>query len=99
MEKDNYLNNSYNHSINLNERKNFSMTGVKKIENFDDEEFLLDTLMGHLLIKGENLELLKMDSLAGNVSIKGLITSLAYIDDVKKKKDENSIISRLFKWV
>ena len=97
MEKESYITNSYNHSVALNERKSLSMTGVKKIENFDDEEFLLDTSMGHLLIKGEGLELLKMDSLAGNVSIKGLVTSFSYVDDVKKKKDENSVLGRLFK--
>ncbi len=97
MDKDNLMSNSYNHSLSLNERKSLSMTGVKKIENFDDEEFLLDTVMGHLLIKGENLELLKMDSVQGNVSIKGLVTSFSYIDDMKKKNTENGIFSRLFK--
>lgn len=97
MEKDNLMSNGYNHSLNLNERKSLSMTGVKKIENFDDEEFLLDTVMGHLLIKGENLELLKMDSIQGNVSIKGLITNFSYVDDIKKKNTENGIFNRLFK--
>ena len=97
MEKEEYLNNSYNHLVTLNERKSLTMSGVKKIENFDDEEFLLDTVMGHLLIKGEDLELLKMDSMAGSASIKGLINSFSYIDDIKKKKDETGIISRLFK--
>ena len=97
MDKDNLINNSYNHMINLNERKNMTLTGIKKIENFDEEEFLLDTVMGHLLIKGDNLELLKMDSVQGNVSIKGLVTSFVSIDDVKKKNSENGVFSRLFK--
>jgi len=96
MDKDHTINN-YNHSINILERKNILVTGVKKIESFDDEEFLMETVMGFLVLKGEGLELLKLDTLQGNVSIKGLLKSFSYIDDAIKKDKENSIISRLFK--
>lgn len=96
MDKDHTINN-YNHSINVLERKNILVTGVKKIESFDDEEFLMETVMGFLVLKGEGLELLKLDTLQGNVSIKGLLKSFSYVDDAAKKDKENSIISRLFK--
>ena len=88
--------NSYNHGISLLERKNLVITGVKKIENFDSEQFLLDTIMGFLLIKGEGLELIKLDTIQGNVSIKGLVHSITYVEETKKDK-ENSIFNRLFK--
>ena len=65
-----------NNIININERKSIVLTGVKKIESFDNEEFLLNTNLGALLIKGENLEMIKLDTLEGNVSIKGKINSL-----------------------
>ena len=96
MDKDQTISN-YNHSINILERKNILVTGVKKIESFDDEEFLMETVMGFLVLKGEGLELLKLDTLQGNVSIKGLLKSFAYIDDGIKKAKESSIIGRLFK--
>lgn len=96
MDKDHTIN-TYNHSINILERKNILVTGVKKIESFDDEEFLMETVMGFLVIKGEGLELLKLDTLQGNVSIKGLLKSFSYIEDAGKKDKENNIISRLFK--
>ena len=38
------------HSVTINERKNIVITGVKKIENFDNEEFLLETNMGFINI-------------------------------------------------
>ena len=95
MDKQDTINN-YNQGISLLERKNLVITGVKKIENFDNEQFLLDTIMGFLMIKGEGLELIKLDTMQGNVSIKGLIYSMTYIEDVKKDK-ENSIFNRLFK--
>ena len=88
--------NSYNHGISLRERKNLVITGVKKIENFDSEQFLLDTIMGFLMIKGEGLELIKLDTMQGNVSIKGLVHSITYVEETKKDK-ENSIFNRLFK--
>lgn len=88
---------NYNHGITIVERKSALISGVKKIESFDDEEFLMDTVMGMLVVKGEALELLKLDTLQGNVSIKGLIKSFAYIEEGNKKDKENSIINRLFK--
>lgn len=96
MDKDQTISN-YNHSINVLERKNILVTGVKKIESFDDEEFLMETVMGFLVLKGEGLELLKLDTMQGNVSIKGLLKSFSYVDDGVKKEKEASIISRLFK--
>ena len=94
--KENFVGN-YNHSINMVERKNLMVTGVKKIENFDSEEFLLDTVLGHLVIKGDSLELVRLDTMQGNVSIKGNIISLSYVDDFKNKQKESTFINRLFK--
>lgn len=99
MEKDTVIS-SYNHSVNLVERKTLLITGVKKIESFDEEEFFMETNLGFLTIKGEGLELIKLDTLQGNVSIKGLINSFAYQEDAKggtRKERENGIFNRLFK--
>ena len=96
MDKDNSTLNNYNHSISLLERKTLVITGVKKIDNFDKMHFFLDTTMGFLIIKGDNLDLVKLDTLSGNVTIKGNINSLDYILENKKNKEE-SVFSRLFK--
>lgn len=89
--------NNYNHSISLLERKTLVITGVKKIENFDNLHFLLETTMGFLIVKGEELELIKLDTLAGNVTIKGSINSMEYILEKGNKKSDESILGRLFK--
>jgi sporulation protein YabP len=89
---------SLNNNISINERKSIVITGVKKIESFDEEEFLLETNLGYMIIKGEDLEIIKLDTYQGNVSIKGLLKSLNYIDDVKNKNSkEQGIFNRLFK--
>ncbi len=87
---------SFNHNITITERKNIVVSGVKKIDNFDAEEFLIETSMGHLLIKGNDLEIIKLDTYQGNVSIKGKFNSLSYTENTKKEK-EDSIFSKLFK--
>lgn len=96
MEKDKELA-SFNHSISVIERKNILITGVKKVDSFDKEEFLVETIMGYLVLKGDELELVKLDTLAGSVTIKGYVSSFDYIEDNKKNSKETSIITRLFK--
>ena len=96
MDKDHTAISSLNHNVTMSDRKNIVITGVKKIDSFDNEEFLMDTSMGYLVVKGEELELIKLDTVSGNVSIKGLVHSITYVEETKKDK-ENSIFNRLFK--
>ena len=95
MDKD--LITNYNHTISINERKNINISGVKKIDSFDNEEFLLETTMGYIIIKGETLEIIKLDTYQGNVAIKGKINSLIYMENLNKKEKEEGIFSKLFK--
>ena len=85
------------HAVTINERKNIIVSGVKKIDSFDNEEFLMDTNMGYIIIKGQDLEIIKLDTFQGNVSIKGKINSLGYMENPKKKDKEDSIFNKLFK--
>ena len=78
------------------DRRQIYLTGVKKISSFDHEEFLLETTMGVLLLKGEGLEILRLDTHDGNVRIKGKINSFNYLENKEKMKEE-SIFSKLFK--
>lgn len=94
--QDNSINN-YNHGISLFERKNLVITGVKKIENFDSTQFILETIMGFMIVKGNELELVKLDTLQGHVTIKGMINSISYAEENSKKDKEDSIFSRLFR--
>lgn len=86
-----------NHNITIVQRKSINITGVKKIENFDENEFLLETNMGYLMIKGSSLEIIKLDTYQGDVSIKGKIDSLNYLENSKKQEKSESVFSKLFK--
>ena len=88
---------SYNHGISINERKMMYITGLKKIESFDEEEFLLETNMGFLVIKVSELEILRLDTHDGTLSIKGTIDSIIYMESLTKKS-KSTMLDKLFKW-
>ena len=97
MEQGIDLNTNYgSHEIKITDRTIMSLSGIKKINSFDNEEFLMESNMGVILLKGEKLEIIKLDTHDGNVKIKGRINSFTYIENIKKNKDE-SLISKLFK--
>jgi len=91
------MDSSFNHAVSINERKNVLITGVKKLENFDSKEFFLESIMGFILIKGEGLELIKLDTFQGTLSIKGKVNSFNYLDAGGKKVNKESMLSKLFK--
>ncbi len=92
------MDNSYEntkHEVKIIDRNLIYLSGIDKIISFDSEEFLLESVMGIILLKGENLEIVKLDTHDGVVSIKGVINSMTYDND--KKKESESIIGKLFK--
>ena len=96
MDKAQEIVNFGNHELRIVDRREIALTGIKKIASFDSEEFLLESNMGIILIKGSNLEIMRLDTHDGNVKIKGKINSFNYLDNKEKIKEE-SLISKLFK--
>ena len=84
------------HEIKITDRSVISLSGINKISSFDDQEFLMESNMGVILLKGEGLEIVKLDTHDGSVKIKGKLISFAYIENMKKNKEE-SLLSKLFK--
>lgn len=83
------------HDLKLINRNLLTLTGIKKIINFDDNEFLLYSTLGNIIIRGKNLEVLLLDTDKGDVKIKGKINSIIYNDN--KKYEKESIMDKLFK--
>ena len=97
MDKVQDMNNSFNHGLTITERKNLIISGVKKIESFDNEEFLMETTLGFLVIKGSELEIIKLDTYQGNVSIKGRVDSLLCWEAPLPTAPDSSLLNKLFK--
>lgn len=83
------------HNVVLKDRKVLELTGVKQIDSFDSNEFLLETAQGWMIVQGKDLVLGKLDTERGDVIIKGLIESMSYVSNKKGNKD--SMISKIFK--
>ena len=59
--------------------------------------FLSYNTLGFLIIRGSGLEIIKLDTYQGNVSIKGRIDSITYTDMGVKKSKEETFLGKLFK--
>lgn len=90
------MNDILSNSITLDNRKSLKITGAKKIITLNPLEFQLDTALGFLTIKGNNLEMQMFDIDKGNIYITGNIDSLVYANKSQDKK-EKGFIQKLFK--
>ena len=84
------------HEVKLIDRGLIYLTGIDKIISFDSEEFLMETTMGYIILKGSELEIIKLDTYQGNVSIKGHVDDLHYTE-AKEKGKEEGLFTKLFK--
>ncbi len=84
------------HDVIMRGRKLLDITGVKQVESFDNEEFLLETVMGFLAVRGQGLHMKNLDVDKGVVSIKGKVFDLVYLDEHSGEKAKG-FFSKLFR--
>lgn len=85
---------NFKHQLTLTNRKEMFIEGVKSIQSFDSNEFLIETIMGYMLIKGKGLMLGKMDNENEELSIKGEVSDISYI---KASKETGGFLKKIFK--
>lgn len=84
------------HNVYLKDRKHVELTGIKKIDSFDSLEFLIETSLGFLNITGTDLALVRLDQEKCEVSIKGNIDSISYVNK-KGNKNKETMLNKLLK--
>lgn len=84
------------HDVVMRGRRLLDITGVKQVESFDNEEFLLETVMGIMSIRGQGLQMKNLDVDKGIVSIKGRIFEIIYLDEHHGEKAKG-LFSKLFR--
>lgn len=82
--------------IKMLNRKLLEISGVLNVESFDNEEFLLETECGFLMIKGVNLHIKNLSLEQGLVAIEGTIHELIYVDASTQGKSKG-FLGKLFK--
>jgi sporulation protein YabP len=95
--EDRRVNRTRNHSIILENREKLSVSGVEHVNNFNSELLVLDTVAGVLTIKGEELDVNKLNVEDGNVSVSGTIYSLVYSDRESLGSKGSGFLGRMFK--
>lgn len=80
----------------LENRGKLSVSGVIDVLSFDDLVIIMETELGLLTVKGENLKINKLSIDTSEVILEGEINTLSYSDkDFEKTK--SSLISKIFK--
>lgn len=84
------------HRVLLENRKKAVITGVQEIHSFNENEVLLLSEAGKILLKGEQLHVRNLNLEKGDAEVEGRVDSLSYLTRNAHKKDE-SILKRMFR--
>lgn len=85
------------HKLLLQGRKTIELTGIREVVSFDAKEVVLNTTMGALLIRGNDLFVKRLTVEKGEVDLEGQIDSFVYTDKPGKAGEGESLIKRLFR--
>lgn len=68
------------HEVMIHNREKVTIRGVLHVESFDDHEVILDTELGTMTLRGENLHIRQLDLDSGSFAVEGRVVGLQYTD-------------------
>jgi sporulation protein YabP len=80
----------------LENRSKLSISGVLDVLSFDDQVVVIETELGLLNVKGEDLRINKLSIDTSEVIVEGDIYNLSYSDKTSDKKG-GSLMGKIFK--
>ena len=83
-------------SLYLENKEILNITGVEGVDSFNDETVILITTKGKLTIKGEKLNISKLNVEEGKLMVKGSINSIVF-SEYEGQKEKVSLVKKLFK--
>ena len=89
--------NKRTHKLVLSGRRTCNLTGVIDVLSFDEGEVVLETDMGMLMIKGNELHVTRLTLDKGESDIEGRIDSFTYSEQTTARAKGESVLARLFK--
>lgn len=98
MLEDRKISNSTNvvQNLILENREKLSISGVLDVLSFDDQVVIIETELGLLTVKGENLRINKLSIDTLEVIVEGEIYNLAYSENDLEKKS-GGFLNKIFK--
>lgn len=95
--KSNNFTNNIVQNLVLENREKLSISGVLDVLSFDDQIVILETELGLLTVKGENLRINKLSLDTAEVIIDGEIYNLGYSEKELDKKNGGGLLGKIFK--
>ncbi len=89
-------NNSIIQNLVLENREKLSISGVLDVLSFDDQVVIVETELGLLTVKGDNLRINKLSIDTSEVIVEGEIYNLAYSENDLDKKS-SGLLGKIFK--
>lgn len=80
----------------LENREKLSISGVLDVLSFDDQVVIVETELGLLNVKGENLRINKLSIDTSEVVVEGEICNLSY-SEKSLDKNKSSLLGKIFK--
>jgi len=80
----------------LENREKLSVSGVLDVLSFDDQVVMIETELGLLTVKGQNLRINKLSIDTSEVIVEGEISYLAY-SEASQNKSSSGFLSKIFK--
>lgn len=96
MEDRKMMNTSVIQNLVLENREKLSISGVLDVLSFDDQVVIVETELGLLTVKGDNLRINKLSIDTSEVVVEGEIYNLAYSENDLDKKSAG-ILGKIFK--
>ena len=81
------------HRVELDGRERLIVSGVDDVDRFDENEIVMTTSAGTLIVTGESLHIGKLSLDGGELHVDGRIDSLLYED---ADRHSGGLLSRLF---
>ncbi len=86
-----------NHHMMIKNRESLDVTGIKKIQCLNSDEFVLETILGMMTIEGTNLEMVNLNIESGELSVTGYVNSITYANAKDPKVKKENVLTKLFK--
>ena len=68
------------HRVTLDGRDRLTVSGVEDVDRFDENEIVMNTSEGTLVVTGENLHIDKLSLDGGELHVDGRVDTLSYED-------------------
>jgi len=91
------LSNTVIQNLVLENREKLSISGVLDVLSFDDQVVIVETELGLLNVKGDNLRINKLSIDTSEVVVEGDIYSMVYSEKDTNKKGTASLLGKIFK--